>query len=68
MRCNPTRICPSDYFICSEGNTEHIELMMLGEDNIKVAQYLTELPEKKWFADKLTRFIEIAKGCKEEQK
>lgn len=49
------------------GNTEHIELMMLSEDNIKVAQYLTELPEKKWFADKLTRSIEIAKSYKESE-
>lgn len=48
--------------LCSEGNTEHIELMMLGDDNIKVAQYLTELPEKKWFLDKLNRSIEIARG------
>ena len=29
------------YLLCSEGNTEHIELMMLNEDHIKVAQYLT---------------------------
>lgn len=53
---------PIGLLLCSEGNTDHIELMMLGEDNIKVAQYLTELPEKKWFLDKLTRSIEIAKS------
>lgn len=53
---------PIGLLLCSEGNTDHIELMMLGEDNIKVAQYLTELPEKKWFADKLTRSIEIARS------
>ena len=34
--------------------------MMLGEDNIKVAQYLTELPDKQWFIDKLNRSILIA--------
>ncbi len=53
---------PIGLLLCSEGNTEHIELMMLDEENIKVAQYLTELPEKKWFADKLMRAIEIARS------
>lgn len=62
----PHENAPIGLLLCSEGNTEHIELMMLGEDNIKVAQYLTELPEKKWFADKLIRSIEIAKGYKQE--
>ena len=31
----------------------------------KVAQYLTELPSKEWFADKLHRAIEIAKMSRE---
>lgn len=52
---------PIGLLLCSEGNTEHIELMMLNEDNIKVAQYLTCLPDKQWFIDKLTRSILIAK-------
>ena len=52
---------PIGLLLCSEGNTEHIELMMLDEDNIKVAQYLTYLPDKQWFIDKLNRSILIAK-------
>ena len=52
---------PIGLLLCSEGNTEHIELLMLDEKEIKVAQYLTELPSKKWFADKLHRALEIAK-------
>ena len=52
---------PIGLLLCSEGNTEHIELLMLDEKEIKVAQYLTELPSKQWFADKLHRAIEIAK-------
>jgi len=52
---------PVGLLLCSEGNTEHIELLMLDEKDIKVAQYLTELPSKEWFADKLHRAIEIAK-------
>ncbi len=52
---------PIGLLLCSEGNTEHIELLMLDEKDIKVAQYLTELPSKEWFADKLQRAIAIAK-------
>ena len=57
----PHEESPIGLLLCSEGNTEQVELMMLGEDNIKVAQYLTELPDKEWFIDKLNRSILIAK-------
>ncbi len=56
---------PIGLLLCSEGNTEHIELLMLGEENIKVSQYLTYLPEKQWFIDKLNRSILIAKEFKD---
>jgi hypothetical protein len=39
----PHEQAPIGLLLCSEGNTEHIELLMLGEENIKVAQYLTQL-------------------------
>lgn len=52
---------PIGLLLCGEGNTEHIELLMLDEDRIKVAQYLTILPDKQWFLDKLNRSIMIAK-------
>lgn len=52
---------PLGLLLCSEGNTEHIELLLLDEKEIKVAQYLTELPSKKWFAEKLHKAIQIAK-------
>ncbi len=58
---------PIGLLLCSEGNTEHIELMMLNEDRIKVAQYLTYLPEKQWFIDKLNRSILIAKEYSDKQ-
>ncbi|MCF6358900.1 MAG: DUF1016 domain-containing protein, partial [Draconibacterium sp.] len=51
---------PIGLLLCSEGNTEHIELLLLDEKEIKVAQFLTELPSKEWFANKLHRAIEIA--------
>ena len=59
---------PIGLLLCSEGNTEHIELMMLNEDHIKVAQYLTCLPDKQWFVDKLNRSILIAKEYSEANK
>ena len=59
---------PIGLLLCSEGNTEHIELMMLDEQNIKVAQYLTILPEKQWFIDKMNRAILIAKELRSEEK
>ena len=52
---------PIGLLLCSEGNTEHIELLLLGEENIKVAQYLKVLPDKKWFTDKLQKAIQLAK-------
>lgn len=52
---------PVGLLLCSEGNTEHIELLMLDQPDIRVAQYLTELPPKEWFLDKLHRAIEIAR-------
>ncbi len=53
---------PIGLLLCNEGNTEHIELLLLDEKDIKVAQFVTELPSKEWFASKLHRAIEIAKG------
>ena len=58
---------PIGLLLCSEGNTEHIELLMLDNNEIKVAQYLTELPSKQWFADKLQRAIKIARQNSDEK-
>lgn len=53
---------PIGLILCSEGNTEHIEYLMLEEDSpIKVAQYYTKLPDKKLLSEKLRRAIAIAK-------
>ncbi|MCU0434017.1 MAG: PDDEXK nuclease domain-containing protein [Bacteroidia bacterium] len=52
---------PIGLLLCGEGNSEHIELLMINEPTIKVAQYLTELPEKKWLAEKFRRAVELAK-------
>jgi hypothetical protein len=55
---------PIGLLLCSEGNTEHIELLMLNESEIKVAQFITEFPDKQWFADKLHKAIELTKHQK----
>jgi predicted nuclease of restriction endonuclease-like (RecB) superfamily len=52
---------PIGLILCSEGNTEHIEYLMLEDGNIKVAQYYTQLPDKKTLSDKLQKAIAIAK-------
>lgn len=59
---------PIGLLLCSAGNTEHIELMMLDEENIKVAQFLTVLPDKQWFTDKLNKAIMIAQHNMTENK
>jgi predicted nuclease of restriction endonuclease-like (RecB) superfamily len=52
---------PIGLILCSQGNTEHIEYLMLEDGNIKVAQYYTQLPDKKTLSEKLHKAIAIAK-------
>lgn len=61
---------PIGLILCSEGNTEHIEYLMLDENSpIKVAQYYTQLPDKKLLAEKLKKAIAIAKEhCQQRDK
>ena len=60
---------PIGLILCSEGNTEHIEYLMLDEDSpIKVAQYYTQLPDKKLLSEKLQRAIAIAREYYAEQR
>ncbi len=52
---------PIGLILCSEGNTEHIEYLMLEESGIKVAQYYTQLPDKNLLSKKLHKAIAIAR-------
>ena len=52
---------PVGLILCADKATEHIELLMLDEKRIKVAQYLTALPSKKILQQKLHKAIEQAK-------
>ncbi len=59
---------PIGLILCSEGNTEHVEYLMLDEESpIKVAQYYTKLPDKKLLSEKLQKAIAIAKEHYAEQ-
>lgn len=58
---------PIGLILCSQGNTEHIEYLMLDENSpIRVAQYYTVLPDKKLLAEKLQRAITIAREMQQE--
>jgi predicted nuclease of restriction endonuclease-like (RecB) superfamily len=52
---------PIGLILCAEGNREQIELLQLPGADIKIAEYLTELPTKKVLQQKLHRAIAISK-------
>src|SRR5690606_14132389 len=52
---------PIGLILCTGKNEEHIELMQLDRSNIRVADYLTELPPQSVLRDKLHKAIEIAR-------
>jgi len=60
---------PIGLILCAGKSEEHIELLQLENSNIKVANYLTQLPDKKLLEQKLRTAIEIArkklKACDE---
>lgn len=59
---------PIGLILCSEGNTEHIQYLMMDEkSDIRVAQYYTELPDKQLLADKFQRAIAIAREKQQEK-
>ncbi|MFH1824939.1 MAG: PDDEXK nuclease domain-containing protein [Candidatus Firestonebacteria bacterium] len=58
---------PVGLILCTEKGKEQIELLFLPQERIKVAEYLTGLPPKELFAEKLHKAILIAQ-LKLEQK
>ena len=52
---------PIGLILCAGKSDEHIELLQLENSNIKVADYFTQLPDKKLLEQKLRTAIEIAK-------
>jgi predicted nuclease of restriction endonuclease-like (RecB) superfamily len=51
---------PIGLILCAGKSEEHIELLQLENSNIKVADYLTQLPDKHLLEQKLRTAIEIA--------
>jgi len=54
---------PMGLILCSEGNTEHVEYLMLDESakEIRVAQYFAGLPSKAVLCRKLQRAVALAR-------
>jgi len=52
---------PIGLILCAGKNEEHIELMQLDQNNIRVADYLTVLPSQKILQQKLHKAVEIAR-------
>jgi len=59
---------PVGIILCSEKGKEQIELLFLHEERIKVAEYLTQLPTKDVFAEKLHKAMLTAQQKVEENK
>lgn len=53
---------PIGLILCADKNEEHIELLQLENSNIKVAQYLTQLPDIKFLEEKLHQSMVIARN------
>ncbi len=51
---------PIGVILCTEKGKERIELLFLPEDRIKVSEYMTKLPPKEMFAEKLHKAIQRA--------
>ena len=51
---------PLGIILCAQKGREQIELLLLPEDRIKVAEYLTKLPPKELFVEKLHKAIQVA--------
>ncbi len=51
---------PIGLILCSEGNTEHIEYLMLDQGDVRVAQFFTELPKESVLRAKLQRAVRAA--------
>ncbi len=55
----PDEGSPLGLILCAEGAHEQIELLQLDHSGIKVAEYLTELPDRKLLKEKLHQELEI---------
>lgn len=59
---------PVGLILCTEKGKEQVELLILPEDRIKVSEYLTKLPPKELFEEKLHKALLTAKAKLTEEK
>ena len=52
---------PIGLILCTGKNEEHVELLRLHDSNIRVAEYLTELPSREILQRKLHESLERAR-------
>lgn len=55
---------PIGLLLCAQGNKEQIELLQLHKSGIKVAEYLTELPDRRLLQEKMKQVIANTKKRK----
>ncbi len=64
----PDEETPIGMILCAEGNKEQIELLELHKTGIKVAEYLTALPDKRLLRKKLHQAVELSRNSIENKK
>lgn len=64
----PGEETPLGLILCAEGGQEQIELLQLEKSGIKVAEYLTELPDLNLLKQKLHRELELKRQLLDERK
>ena len=57
----PGEETPLGLILCAGKASEHIELLQLDKTGIKVAEYMTELPERELLEQKLHKAVELAR-------
>jgi predicted nuclease of restriction endonuclease-like (RecB) superfamily len=57
----PGEETPLGLVLCAGKASEHIELLQLDKSGIRVAEYMTELPERKLLGQKLHKAVETAR-------
>jgi hypothetical protein len=61
----PWEESPIGLILCSEKSNERVELLALDKHDIKVADYWTQLPDKKLLERKLHEAVIMARGLNE---
>ncbi|MCK4765331.1 MAG: DUF1016 family protein [Candidatus Aminicenantes bacterium] len=51
---------PIGLILCTEAGREQVELLFLPQDKIKVSEFLTQIPSKEFFVEKLHKAIRLA--------